>query len=338
MRDRIVRLCVLLQALRASRRGLTVAMLVAETGSCRATVYRDLRVLRDAGVWIERKLVNGQARHRIPEESLALRGLAVPQLVAIAVARDALSALEGTEIVTLLDRILSDRAAPTSRVHVRSAARLRRPAVLSAIDRATRDHRRLRILYRGVRDSTWRWREVDPGALQLQDGDPYLWAWALDRTAWRTFKVARIREVEVLSEPALPHPGLAEVMALPHAVRVWSAPPVEVVVRIAPEVAWLVGEHPLVPDQRLESQPDGSVLVRATVAGLVEATRWILRWGAHACALEPSELRERIRDELEQALRPYVANDEAVSPVVRHRPRTTTPRARPARMQAHDGR
>ncbi len=64
MRDRIVRLCVLLQALRASRRGLTVAMLVAETGSCRATVYRDLRVLRDAGVWIERELVNGQARHR----------------------------------------------------------------------------------------------------------------------------------------------------------------------------------------------------------------------------------------------------------------------------------
>lgn len=297
MRDRIVRLCVLLQALRSSRRGLTVARLMEETGSCRATVYRDLKVLRDAGLVIERELVNGQARHRIPEESIALRGLAVPQLVAIAVARDALAALEGTEIVTALDRILSDRSAPNRRVHARSTARLRRPDILRSIERATRDHRRLRILYRGVRDSTWRWREVDPGAIQLHDGEPYLWAWALDRAAWRTFKVARIREVEIQAESALPHPGLADVLALPHAVRVWSAPPIKVVVRIAPEVAWLAGEHPLVPDQRLEPQPDGAVFVRATVAGLVEATRWILRWGAHAHGardLEP--LVPRLRD------------------------------------------
>lgn len=311
-----------------------MAQLMEETGSCRATVYRDLEVLRDAGLVVERELVNGQARLRISDESFALRGLAVPQLVAIAVARDALSSLEGTEIVATLDRILSDRTTPKRRVHPRSTAKLRRPDILSAIDRAIREQRRLRICYRGVRDATWRWREIDPGGIQLQDGEPYLWAWAVDRAAWRTFKVARIREAEVQTESALPHPGLAEVMALPHAVRVWSAPPVEVVVRIAPEVAWLVGEHPLVPDQRLESQPDGSVLVRATVAGLVEATRWILRWGAHACALEPAELREGIRDELERALRSYVASEQGVSSMVRHPPTTTTPRARPAGMQA----
>ena len=43
--------------------------------------------------------------------------------------------------------------------------------------------------------------------------------------------------------------------------------------------------------QRLEPQPDGSLLWRAQVAGPHEVLVWILGWGGDAEVLEPPELR-----------------------------------------------
>ena len=316
MQARLVRLCQLIQALRTARRGVAVSALVEVTESSRATVYRDLRVLQSAGLLIERETVNGEARHRLLDESMAVRGLPQPQIAAIALARDALSGLEGTELVAELDRILSDRRAPAIPIRARDPGGPRSPAIVRVVERALRERLRVRLLYRGVKDAEPRWREVDPGALQLQSGGAlYLWCWPLDRGEWRTFKIARVRQAEPLATPAVPHLGLADVMALPHAVCVWSGEPERVAVRIAPQVAWLAREFPLVPDQRIEEQPDRSVVVRATVAGLVEASRWVLRWGRNACVLEPPELRDAIREELRQALVGY--DDRVVSPIVR---------------------
>jgi predicted DNA-binding transcriptional regulator YafY len=333
VRERIVRICMLIEALRGARRGLSITALVAQTGASRATVYRDLEVLRAAGLAIEKELVNGQARHRILDGSVGRLALGAPYVAAIALAREGLAALEGTEALAALDAILADRRATTGHVRAQESVGPRAPAIVRALDRAIRDGRRVRISYRGVKDATWRWREVDPGALQLQRGELYLWAWAIEARAWRTFKLARMRGVETTQLASAPHPGLAEVMALRHAVRVWSGPLEDVAVRIAAEVAWLADEQPLVPDQRVEQQADGTVIVRATVAGLVEATRWVLRWGAHACVLEPRALRDAVRDELSRALAGYVDDQRVVSPIVRHPSNRNSSQARAAKRR-----
>ena len=70
------------------------------------------------------------------------------------------------------------------------------------------------------------------------------------------------------------------------------------------DVAWLAREYPL-PNQKLVSRPDASVVVEAQVAGLIEVTRWVLAWGGAAEALEPRELREATRTELARALQKY---------------------------------
>ena len=64
-------------------------------------------------------------------------------------------------------------------------------------------------------------------------------------------------------------------------------PPVEVVLRFAPAVASRVLEATWHPSQRVERDPDGSLLWRATVAGTIEIRLWILQWGADVEVLEP---------------------------------------------------
>jgi hypothetical protein len=60
-----------------------------------------------------------------------------------------------------------------------------------------------------------------------------------------------------------------------------------------------------VPEQELEPQADGGVIGCGRVAGVVETTPWVLSWGKEAEALEPAELRARVRDQLTGALAPY---------------------------------
>jgi proteasome accessory factor B len=108
----------------------------------------------------------------------------------------------------------------------------------------------------------------------------------------------------VLDEPAEPHPEYASDDPFPHAIKTWSAPPVEVRIRISARKAPFVPEYPL-KGASLEAQPDGTLLVRATVAGLQEVSKWILSWGRDATALAPPDLRKLLHDELAAALAPY---------------------------------
>lgn len=77
------------------------------------------------------------------------------------------------------------------------------------IARAIDDGRRLAFAYRSPASGDTR-RRVDPLRLEGLDDEPYLVAWCLDRDDRRVFRLDRMREVELLDEPAAPHPGAAE--------------------------------------------------------------------------------------------------------------------------------
>jgi CRISPR-associated endonuclease/helicase Cas3 len=56
-------------------------------------------------------------------------------------------------------------------------------------------------------------------------------------------------------------------------------------------VASRVAETTWHPSEVRETQPDGSLLWRADVAGTIEIRLWILSWGADVEVLRPPELR-----------------------------------------------
>ncbi len=71
------------------------------------------------------------------------------------------------------------------------------PEILSSIQDAVRESRRIRIRYTRACDWTERWREIDPRRLYLRQRTLYLYARTADETppAWKIFRLNRIAEV-----------------------------------------------------------------------------------------------------------------------------------------------
>ena len=323
----------LLVALAAHPRGLSSERLARTLRASRPTVDRDLAALRRDVATIDRRRVGGEVWHVLRGMSLSV-SLLPSQIAALRLAREALASLRGTGLADELDTILASApalatdAAPR-RVRIARAGTAKRPDVMTALGLALDRGQRIRIsTLVASRGGARGHYTLDPLALRVVDGTTYLDGFALERGELRTFKVERIERVEPTGERADDHPDIDLDALFASAVKTWAGDATRVRVRIAGEAAWAVPEYPLSAEQQLVREPDGSVIVEATVAGLVEVTRWVLSWGRHAEALEPAALRAAVRVEVEGALDRY-APDERRSRTV-----SGPSRATPAAMDA----
>ena len=329
------RLLHLLVALDRLRHGRTAEQLRAELGVSRSTFYRDLKTLEDCDLGLIRETINGEVRLRLPASLVTATTPTPLQHAALRLAREALREIEGLEAIDQLDALLRRWGVlPQARLAVsRRQLPGGRPDLLRCFDSAVQGKRRMNLEYQGARDQSPQWREIDPVALRLAGEQPYLFAFDHERKGYRVFKLSRATDARKLDSPALDHTDLDVDAEFARSVKVWvGEDPVDVAVLLAPEVARLASEYPLVPDQTLESYPDGSVMVRAKVNGITEAVRWVLGWGAQAEAIAPLALRKAVQQEVtgaadryrrvarsEPAARPSLAKtDQHVSQKVRH--------------------
>lgn len=299
----------LLEALRPAKRGLTVRELCARTGIAKSTLYRYLEVLREAGVPIESTTVVGEARYNLWGHDLPPLGPSALQIAALRLARRALLGLDGTRAATELDNLLEGYARAGASAEAITLAKHRpvAPKLLNKLDHAIHSQRRTRILYRSAKASASTWRIVDPLGIRFIDGHVYFIAHDDTRDAPVTFKLDRISQVVLLADKARPHPEVDLTKLFERSAKAWIGDPIEVAVRLSPAVARFVHEYPLVADQQLQEEPDGSLIVRAKVAGIPEPMRWVLSWGKEAEALEPRELREAVANEVKGAAGKYAA-------------------------------
>jgi proteasome accessory factor B len=111
----------------------------------------------------------------------------------------------------------------------------------------------------------------------------------------RTFKVERIQHAELTSERFDIPPEFQIADRFRHAWGVSDEDTVHVRLRfLDASAAQRVLETNWHPSQRLETEPDGSLLMTLDVGGLLEITPWILSWGSAVEVLDPPALRETI--------------------------------------------
>lgn len=307
-RRMLVRQWQLVRALSGSRFGMSVPQLIEKTGCSRSTVYRDLSVFEEAGVPVVARTSNGEVRYRLLRDAeLPALGLTALQIAALHLARAELGPLAGTGLVTELDALLAKCRFPGRQQAFHFARRgVGYPQVMKVVERAMDTRVRARLEYRaasrgGASDRV----HVEPLVVSVADGEPYLRAYCVERAAERTYKLARVASIELTQESATYRPRQPPEEAFSRAIKAWSGDPTVVRVRLDRDVAWLAGEYLLVSDQRIEKRRDGSVVVEAHVAGVVEAARWVLSWGGAAEAIEPEALRATVWGELEKAARKY---------------------------------
>jgi predicted DNA-binding transcriptional regulator YafY len=151
-------------------------------------------------------------------------------------------------------------------------------------------------------------RTVRPFLIEpsLQTHALYLIGWDEDRDAMRTFKIERIRDVRVTPRAFEPPEGATLERDLR---RGWDIiadqPPVDILLQFSPAVADRVVETTWHPNQVTERHPDGSLLWRSTVSGIIEIRLWILSWGDDVVVLQPTDLRDQVRQILERAVARY---------------------------------
>lgn len=322
---RLIRQFQILTALSRARRGLTAAEIEAETGISRSTFHRDLDVLRSAGIPID---IAGGRYQFLNARELPTLGLSALQAASLHLARAQLAPIAGTLLLQELDRLL-ESLAPRMKPRARQLAfHFKDPGkpaparkVVRTIEQAIASRKRARIEYRAAsRGGATTRVHIEPLVVNVAEADPYVRAYCVERQAERTYKLARIVSAELTRERFTERMAPAADSQFANAVKAWSGPNAVVKVRLDASVAWLAREYSL-PGQTEYPNPDGSVTVVATVAGLVEVQRRILAWGSAAEVLEPAELRRSTRAELAKAL----ANYDGPGPAKARKEKTTAP-------------
>lgn len=225
-------------------------------------------------------------------------GIASAELSA-AVAR--LEALFPPEFETLLRQ--------ATRVPIRTAQGEHRQRMLLLLNQALAMQQKVRMTYAtGSRGGAESERVVCPYAVL-----PYVRSWQLVgycelREAVRIFKVDRIRQATLLDE----HYHVSADFDLDDylgagwgLMRGQTGEPVDIVLRFDSEAGRWVSEERWHASQRVEPQPDGSVIFRLHLVPTPEFINWVLYYGSRVEVLGPAELREQVAEEHRRAVQVY---------------------------------
>lgn len=171
--------------------------------------------------------------------------------------------------------------------------------MLLPVQQGVVQRRVLRLRYRGTeREETD--RDVEPLGVVFYSGAWYLVAWCRLRAGLRHFRIDRIKRLELRTERFEPRPDFNLVKHLEdygaqrdaHPARVWFA-------KAAQERARRESYATLVE----ETKRDGGAEFSFYTTSYEWTARWLLSFGANAEAVEPAELRRRVRAEAEAIAR-----------------------------------
>ena len=301
--------------------GVAVDDAARDLGCAVRTIWRDLRVLQDAGfpIYDDAGADGRRSIWRLQEDfqkRLPLK-LTLGELVALLMSRALLApagAMLGPSVQSAFERIgsvlskdslaLIDQMRDT--IGVRAfGAKLQAPAAehLAAIQRALLERRRLRLRYYSMSRDEISDRRVDPYHLTLHAGGFYLVAYCHLREAVRIFAVERIRELDVQAARFERPKDFDLDKYLDGVWGIIRGDIVTVKVLFGRGVARYIKDRLWHPTQKIRDVDGGRAEMTLRVADTLEVRRWILGFGPEAEVLEPAALRDALRRDAEALAR-----------------------------------
>jgi proteasome accessory factor B len=312
--DRLHRLLRLLELLQSGRVYNSLQLSEA-IGVSRRTVFRDLRLLENAGLPVmfddQRQGHLIRAQVLLPtgkftlEETLSLlvlchelgnSGQGIPFYRA---AQSAAMKL----MSNLPQRLRESTLKSAESISVRLDPHNPMPAsktVFETLSQALADRRQVRISYESLDEQKTISTLLSPYRLLFSRRSWFAIGRSSLHRQVRTFNVGRVLKAEVLdSSYRIPERFNLD-RYLGNAWHLMREPRARhtVVVRFQPLVARNVSEVQWHKTQQLLWRKDGSLEFRATVDGLREIVWWILGYGSHAEVLKPAKLREMVRQHI----------------------------------------
>ena len=274
----------------------------------RRTIFRDLDVIREAGVPIvydeERQVYFLRSSNYLPPTSFtADEALAVMVLCQQLGASHGVPFLRSAQSASLkLESALPERLRDYLQ-EISGAVSIQLPPLNPLADQqgvyeqlldAIRRRRSVRMVYNSFTEWNHITTRFSPYRLLFSRRSWYAIGRSTLHRATRTFNLGRIVKLETLEDRFQPPRGFSLQRYLRNA---WHLIPEagrdqRVLIRFQPLVASNVAEVLWHKTQQLAFNDDGTLDFRATVSGLNEIAWWILGYGRMAEVLEPAALRE----------------------------------------------
>ncbi len=277
------------------------------------TVRRDLEALEAAGFPLVTEHIDGVTRWRLIDGFRRIPALSFSptELMALALGRDLLKPLDGTQLRVAVDSALAKITSalpPTGLDFVRQMrdffsvglgphkSYARHREVVERLSRAVTEHRTVQMRYYAAsRDRVTR-REVDPFHLWFAAGGLYLMAYCHLRRDVRMFAVERIRSLTTTAHAFQLPLGFDIEAYVENALVVMRGRLVDVELAFDRATAAWARDRIWHPSQHLAPTRDGA-LMTLRVADTRELTGWILSFGRGVRVIRPAALRERVRQE-----------------------------------------
>ena len=323
LEEQFTRLVRTLQLIEQEPGKWDVAGLELEFGVARATIERDIRILRQWGT-IERKggCFAVKSLKLLPRSFTPSEALALVLAGTMACERMGMPPTEAMKTaLAKIDTVLPDQVSSMikkMRKRVSIGVNLVRECnseTLDLISKAISSHNPLELSYYVITRNELTRRRVDPYGLTFRFGGWYVIGYCHLREDVRTFGVDRIRSLRLLND----HFKYPEGFDLEgYLERGWSlqadARQETIVLHFDKGITPWIANCKFHPSQKIAHQPDGSSILQVTVAGVDEIKHWILGFGAKVEVLEPESLRNAIADECRQMAGKYKSPDLYAQP------------------------
>ncbi len=323
--DRLLRLLKIVRLLQSGQ-SYTSTDLAKESGVSQRTIFRDLQLLQRAGVVYGRD--DGDTGYVLQDATLLpATDFTLAETLALLVLcnqlgdhsggipfqRDARSAAlkllsnlptELRDELGELTRAISIDLGPHNTLHHAHAA-------YDALTMAIADGKKIQIQYGSLSGEGDIETTLSPFHLLFKRRSWYVIGHSELHDETRIFNVGRIQSWELLAE-AYDIPGSFKIDRF--LANAWALIPergkrMRVVLRFEPLVAKNVAEVRWHKTQQIFWNDNGTLNFSVVVDGLTEIRWWILGYGAQVEVLEPSELRDDIRQSIEQMRRIYTPNE-----------------------------
>jgi predicted DNA-binding transcriptional regulator YafY len=314
----VIRQWRVLHALESSRHGIALDTLAKELEVTTRTIRRDLAALQEAGFPLYDDRADGRRIWRLVEgyKHRVTQTFTLSELAALYFGKNLMSFLGGSPFGEDLDsafakirEALPARALPyLSRIQDLFAVRpepwkdySKKKDVIAGLIDATLHQRRARLEYYSLSSRRTKGYVIDPYRVVYHHGGLYVYARVAEYEEVRTFAVERIKRFELLEQSfEIPKDfDLGEYAR--GAFGITGGRPEHVELHFDAPAADYVRERVWHESQSLEERPDGSVVLRMSVAPGPELQTWVKGFLPHVRVIAPRSLREAVARDLDAA-------------------------------------
>lgn len=313
--DRLARILRVLELIQSRGRWTTRA--IAEEIECsERTVYRDLDVLRFAGIPYfregDQQFVRVRSDFRFPVMTLTDDEVLGLSLATVLTQSPGLNVTPGASPITRkfsavskeeTQELIEDAMRLVSVLDLKLVDHSKHHEVIQTIQRALVQQKQISGHYESPYESSPAKLKLHPYRLCLIKNAWYVIGKQNGEAAPCTYRVARFKSLRLIDEPSTTPEDFDLKDYFGNAWGVYRGDQTyDIEIWFTPEASKIVTETNWHHTQQITRQKDGSVILSFRVDGLEEIVNWLLSWTGRCRILQPIELRTRVIAKLQEGI------------------------------------